>query len=115
MSSFDDSFVLSDVASFAEMGSEITLNGRTVRAVISPISSYQTQPDGSGGFQRIEGARVEIASSEIASSSAAVGVLVIIPGVGSTPPQSYRVQQIKSNGYTTSLILGSTSGTAVQF
>ena len=107
---FDDAFIQSDQSAFAEMGAAIIFNGRTIQAVSSPISSYQTQHDGSGGFQRSEGAQVEVLSSDMIGAGTIVGLLVVIPG-GS----SYRVQQVKSNGYTTTLILGSTAGTSPQF
>ena len=111
--SFDDAFVLSDQAAFTEMASTVILSGLAVQGVISPISSYSTNSDGSGGFNRIEGQRVEILTDDLAAAlnggPLRTGMLVEIDSL------DYRVMQIKVNGYTTTLILGSTAGTGAQF
>jgi len=112
MSSFDDAMALADPALFSEMGSTIFLNGAPIPAVVSPLSSYQTIPDGSGGFQKLEGAKAEIRSEDAVAAGGGIlktGHLATISG------RNYRVVEIKQNGLTTTLILASTAGTASQF
>jgi hypothetical protein len=110
---FDDSFSQGDTAAFNEMASPILLEGQSVRAIVSPMNGYTTESDGNGGFSRVEGAKVEVLSSDMAVaqnwSGPRVGMLVTIP---TTPPQHYRVTGIRNNGFTTTLTCGSTSGTA---
>lgn len=115
MSSFDDVMAMADPALFTEMGTEISLNGINVPAVVSPMSSYQTVPDGFGGFQKLEGAQVEVLTSDAmraGGGSLNIGMPVIIPG---SSLRNYLVVQIKENGMTSTLILSSTAGTAAQF
>jgi hypothetical protein len=110
---FDDSFSQGDAAAFDEMASLVLLEGRSVRAIISPLSGFTTESDGTGGFSRAEGAKIEVLSSDMAAaqnwSGPRVGMLVTIP---TTPPQNYRVTGVRNNGFTTTLTCGSTSGTA---
>lgn len=111
--SFDDAFVLSDQAAFEEMATNVTLSGYPVRAVVSPVSSYATTPDGSGGFNKIEGQRMEVLTTDLDAAlnggQLRTGLAVTVEG------RNYRVEQIKLNGYTTTLTLGSTAGTGSQF
>jgi hypothetical protein len=110
---FDDAFVLSDQAAFSEMAATVTFAGGPVQAIISPLSSYQTNSDGSGGFTKIEGQRLEILTADLTAALNGAplhtGFLAVVEG------NSYRVVQIKMNGFTTTLILASTSGSSAQF
>lgn len=110
--SFDSAFELHDIASFQEMSSLVLLNGLSIRAIVAPRSSYRMVSDGRGGFSRDESQSLEVLSSDVLANGVHTGQLVVIP---TTPPQQYRVQQIRSNGYTATLICGATSGTSVQF
>ena len=104
---------IADTALFAEMDSHVILEGRSIRAIISPMSGYTTESDGNGGFSRVEGARLEVLSSDMAAAEnwggPRVGMMVSVP---TTPTQHYRVTGIRNNGFTTTLTCGSTSGTA---
>ena len=111
---FDDAFVLADTASFYEMATPVTLDGNTIQAIVSAKSSFGTVPDGYGGYQRNEGNRMEVMASDLAAildGTMQTGQLVVIPG----DLNNYRVTQILPNGDTSTLILGSTSGTGAQF
>jgi hypothetical protein len=112
MSSFDDAMALADPTLFSEMGSTIFINGAPIPAVVSPLSSYQTISDGSGGFQKLEGAKAEILTS---AALAAGGGAIKTGHLISISNRNYRVVEIRENGFTTTLILASTSGTAAQF
>jgi hypothetical protein len=113
MSSFDDAMEIADGSLFFEMNSLVLLEGRSVRAIVSPMNGYTTESDGNGGFSRVEGAKVEVLSSDLVVpqnvSGPRVGMLLTVP---TTPPQHYRVTGIRNNGFTTTLTCGSTSGTA---
>jgi len=111
--SFDDAFVLSDQAAFNEMATSVILAGLAVQAVISPISSYSTASDGSGGFSKLEGQRMEVLTDDL--TSALNGAPLHTGMLVEVDDRNYRVMQIKINGYTTTLILGSTAGTGAQF
>lgn len=110
---FDDAFAQSDQAAFAEMAASVIFAGNAVQAIISPLSSYQTNSDGSGGFSKVEGQRLEILTSDLNTalngSPIHTGFLVTVEG------HNYRVVQIKVNGFTTTLLLASTAGTSSQF
>jgi hypothetical protein len=112
-SSFDDAMEIADTALFSEMDSLVILEGRSVRAIISPMSGYTTESDGNGGFSRVEGAKLEVLSTDMAAAEnwggPRVGMMVAVP---TTPTQHYRVTGIRNNGFTTTLTCGSTSGTA---
>lgn len=112
MSTFDDALAQADDSLFAEMGSTILFNGIAVNAVVSPLSSYQTIPDGSGGFQKLEGAKAEIITSE---AQIAMGGTLRTGMPAMIGSRSYRVVEIKENGATSTIILSSTAGTAAQF
>ena len=112
MSSFDDAMAMADPALFDEMGTSITLAGKAIPAVVSPMSSYQTIPDGSGGFQKLEGAKAEVVTTDAVTAMGGTlrtGMLATIEG------RNYRVVEVKENGATTTLILSSTAGTSSQF
>lgn len=111
--SFDSAFELQDVAAFREMSSTILLDGIAIPAILAPKRSYGTVSDGRGGFHRDESQSLEVLSRDVLANGMRVGQLVVIPSI--TPPQQYRVQQIISNGYTTTLLCGATSGTSTQF
>ena len=101
-----------DATLFSEMGSSLLINGVSIPAVISPLSSYQTISDGSGGFQKLEGSKAEILTEDALRAGGGVlktGHLVVLSG------RNYRVVEIKENGHTTTLLMASTAGTAAQF
>lgn len=113
MSSFDDAMEIADASLFLEMDSVVLIDERSVRAIISPVSGYTTESDGSGGFSRVESAKLEVLSSDMYASEnwsgPRIGQMITVP---TTPPHHYRVTGIRNNGFTTTLTCGSTSGTS---